>query len=106
MSPLQYLPTVIERLVRRFHPGKIVLFGSCARNSAGEGNDLDLLVIFRELTERKRDKITQLMSMVSDLPVGVDYIVTTDEELEAEKEKRYSIISTAMKEGRVVYESN
>jgi predicted nucleotidyltransferase len=105
MRPIQYLPTIIDRLVNYFHPGKIVLFGSCARSSTGEGNDLDILVVFKEIIGKKREKTTQIMATVSDLPVGVDCIVATDNEVKSETQKRYSIISAAMREGRVVYES-
>lgn len=106
MSPIQYLPMVIDRLASRFHPLKIILFGSLARDKADTGSDIDLLVIFKELTGKRRDQTIQLISAVADLPIGVDCVVATDKELKDNHEKRYSILTAATKEGRVVYESN
>ena len=36
---------MVERLVDRFDPDQIILFGSQARGTAGPGSDVDLLVI-------------------------------------------------------------
>jgi len=39
------IETMVERLVDRFDPDQIILFGSQARGTAGPGRDVDLLVI-------------------------------------------------------------
>jgi predicted nucleotidyltransferase len=41
----ELLDEVVNRLVRGLHPERIYLFGSQARSQAGEGSDIDLLVV-------------------------------------------------------------
>jgi predicted nucleotidyltransferase len=106
MTAIQYLPEVISRINRRFNPLKIVLFGSHARGAADPGSDLDVLVVFRSPLASKRTTTVQILSAVSDLPVAVDCIVTTDSELEMQKQKKYSIVAIALNEGKVVSESD
>lgn len=36
---------MVERIVTNFHPDKILLFGSHARDDAGPDSDVDLLVV-------------------------------------------------------------
>ena len=36
---------MVKRIVKRFHPDKIILFGSHARGDAGPDSDVDLLVV-------------------------------------------------------------
>ena len=36
---------MVRRIVERFHPEKIILFGSYARGTAGPDSDVDLLVV-------------------------------------------------------------
>ncbi len=40
-----FIPTMAERIVTRFQPLRIVLFGSHARDTASKWSDVDLLVI-------------------------------------------------------------
>ena len=35
---------MVARIVRRFHPDRVILFGSHARGTAGPDSDVDLLV--------------------------------------------------------------
>ena len=36
---------LVRRIVNRFHPEKVILFGSYARGTAGEDSDADVLVV-------------------------------------------------------------
>jgi len=36
---------IVDRIVKRFDPDKIILFGSCARGDAGPDSDVDLLIV-------------------------------------------------------------
>ncbi|MGQ9919054.1 MAG: nucleotidyltransferase domain-containing protein, partial [Bryobacteraceae bacterium] len=35
---------IVRRIVRQFHPERVILFGSHARGEAGPDSDVDLLV--------------------------------------------------------------
>jgi predicted nucleotidyltransferase len=46
---------MVKRIVRKFHPEKIILFGSHARGDAGPDSDVDLLVVL-PVEGSKREK--------------------------------------------------
>ena len=85
-------------------PAKVILFGSYARNEAGEGSDIDLLVLAHEFSD-KANAYVRLKSALGRSKVGVDLVLMTL----AEFEKRAQIPGTlpywANKEGKVCYDS-
>jgi predicted nucleotidyltransferase len=73
------VPEQIDRMVKRFHPEKIILFGSQARGDAGPDRDVDLLVVMR-VEGSISEKRLEIRLAHPDLPVPVDVIVTTPED--------------------------
>lgn len=98
-----YLSEVVDRIVRNFHPVKIILFGSWARGSAREDSDLDLLVILPKV-EHTRKAAIQIGNTLSNLPVSKDVIVATPEEIEKYGKTIGNILLPALTEGKVIYE--
>ena len=98
-----YLSEVVDRIVRKFHPVKIVLFGSWARGSAREDSDLDLLVVLAR-TEHTRKSAIQIGNSLSNLPISKDIIVTTPEDIEKHGKTAGNILLPALTEGKVIYE--
>jgi uncharacterized protein len=103
---LKYLDEIKERIIWKHHPEKIILFGSYAKETNSLGSDLDLLIILSNLNNSRRKTAINILSTLSDLPAAVDVIVCTNEDISAEKEKNYSIIASALKEGKVLYEQS
>ncbi|GAB4581455.1 MAG: hypothetical protein Fur0022_42020 [Anaerolineales bacterium] len=66
----------VERIVRRFNPLRIILFGSWARGDARPDSDLDLLIVLPQV-ENKRQTAIQIGDELSDRPTSKDIIVTT-----------------------------
>ena len=93
---------MVERIVGRFKPEKIILFGSQARGTAEIGSDIDLLVVFTTCPDRKAATIS-IMKALADLPVGKDIVVTTSEELETRGRLSSTILYPALREGKVLY---
>ncbi|MBM3266564.1 MAG: nucleotidyltransferase domain-containing protein [Candidatus Sericytochromatia bacterium] len=102
-SAAEFLPAVVERIVRNFKPDRIILFGSFARGEAGPDSDLDLLVVLPEVHHR-RDQAVAIRQALADLPVSKDVVVATAEEIERDRHRIGSIIGPALSEGRVLYE--
>ncbi len=98
-----YLSEVVDRIVRKFHPVKIILFGSWARGSAREDSDLDLLVVLPKV-EHTRKAAIQIGNTLSNLPVSKDVIVVTPEEIEKYGKTIGNILLPALTEGKVIYE--
>lgn len=99
-----YLSEVVSRIVQKFHPEKIILFGSWARGEAREDSDLDLLVVLPGV-EHTRNTAIQIGNSLSNLPISKDIIVATPEEIEKYGSTIGSILLPAITEGKVIYES-
>jgi len=95
---------VVEVIVKRFKPKKIILFGSYANGTPTEGSDLDLLII-KDSDVPSRLQNRAVRKMLYGLRVPVDVIVKTTKEFETYKDIIGTIMYPANKFGRVVYES-
>ncbi len=107
VSPVS--PDIFPEIVRRIravaNPQKIVLFGSRARGEDRPQSDIDLLVIEDSLLPRHRRPIP-LYAALADLPVEVDMdvVVYTPAEVEEWHGASAAFVTTALREGRVLYE--
>lgn len=76
----ELISTMTERIVRDFRPVQIILFGSHARGDHQSHSDVDLLVVFSELADKRKTAV-DIRRALADLPVAKDILVTTPEEL-------------------------
>lgn len=97
------LDEIVRRIVDAAHPDKIVLFGSRARGKAGLGSDLDLLIVKPSDLPRYR-RAAPLYGALSDIMVPTDIIVYTPEEIREWSRVPEALVTTALREGRVLYE--
>ncbi len=93
---------MVQRIKTRFHPERIILFGSHARGDAGPDSDVDLLVVM-PVKGDKRKKQVEIRLALHDINVAKDVIVTTPEDFEWRKEAIGTIERPASREGRVLY---
>lgn len=93
---------MVDRIVKRFDPEKIILFGSHARGDAGPDSDVDLLVVM-PVAGSKRDKMVEIGVALHDIPLPKDIIVTTPEDFEWRMEIVGTIERPAVQEGKVLY---
>ena len=93
---------MVRRIVKRFHPEGIILFGSHARGGAGPDSDVDLLVVMHVQGSR-REKANEIGVAVHDIRLPKDIIVTTPEDFAWRKEVVGTIERPAAREGRILY---
>jgi predicted nucleotidyltransferase len=98
------LADIVARVVRAAEPEKIVLFGSAARGTMGPNSDVDLLVIKGGTFNRDRVTIA-IYRALRGKGAPVDVVVVTPDEAERYRDTHCLVICPALKEGRVVYES-
>ena len=96
---------IVKRVVSRFLPEKIILFGSYARGNAGPDSDLDLLIVM-PVTGSKRQKAVEIGVALHDIAIAKDVIVVTPEEFEWRKDVIGTIERPAWREGKVLYAQN
>lgn len=93
---------MVKRIVKKFHPDKIILFGSQARGDAGPDSDVDFLVVM-PVEGSIREKRLEISLALPDLPISVDVIVTTPENFAWRKDIIGTIEWPAATEGKVLY---
>ena len=108
-SPTTLLETVpclslmIQRIVDRFEPLQIILFGSWARGDTHRWSDVDLLVVLADAPDKRQATIDAL-SELRDLLVPLDVIVTDSDEIRRRGDLVGTVLRPALREGKVVYE--
>ena len=103
MTAEMIISTMVERIVGRFQPSRVVLFGSQARGTAREGSDVDLLVVMGNGTDKRRTAV-EIRRSLGDLPVSKDIIVATPDEIASRGHVVGTVLHAALREGKVVYE--
>jgi predicted nucleotidyltransferase len=93
---------MVQRLVERFDPDEIILFGSHARGTAQPGSDIDLLVIL-PYTGSKRAKQVEMRMALHDIPAPTDIIVATPVQVAQQREVVGTLIRPALQEGKTLY---
>jgi len=94
----------VQQIVDRFHPAKIILFGSHARGSAGPDSDVDLLIVM-EVEGSKRHQAVEIDLALSDRRFPLDLIVVTPDEFERYRDVVGHILYPAVREGKVLYDA-
>jgi predicted nucleotidyltransferase len=94
---------MVRRIVERFSPDKVILFGSHATGRAGPDSDIDLLVVMRYRGTRSRTEL-MLRAALRGFRVPKDIVVTTPYAYEWRKQVPGTSERPAAREGRVVFE--
>jgi len=97
--PQAAIDQVVEQIVEKFKPQKIILFGSYARGNPRPESDVDLLVVM--------DGPNRSLEMRRHLGVmfGLDLLVYTPQRLQERVEMGDWFLRDVLKEGKVLYES-
>jgi len=101
----EVLDEIVQRIRSAANPQKIVLFGSRARNEHRPDSDIDLLIIEESALPRHR-RAVPLCDALADMPIDVDteVVVYTPAEVEEWRNAKSAFVTTALREGRVLYE--
>jgi predicted nucleotidyltransferase len=100
----EWLPEIVERIVERFDPLKVIMFGSLARGEVDRDSDVDLLVVMPDEIEDERRVTVEILRALRDLPVSKDIVVTTPEEIERRGDLVGTVFRPALREDKVLYE--
>lgn len=103
MTSQELIKTITKRIVSDFNPLRVIMFGSEARGEATAQSDLDFLVVMQE-APNKRQTAIEIRRVLSDLPVCKDIIVTTPEEIARRGRLVGTVLRSALREGKVLYE--
>lgn len=95
--------SITQRLVERFHPKKIILFGSQTRGTADEHSDVDILVIC-PISGSRRAMMVAMDRAMRGLNIARDIMVLSPKEFDIDRFIPGTVARSAFQQGRVLYE--
>lgn len=96
------LDRMVRRIVKRFDPDQVILFGSHARGTAASDSDIDLLVVM-PVSGSRWEKAVEIGVALHGFGISKDVVVTTSEDFAWRKEIPGTIERPAALEGKVLY---
>jgi len=113
---LEAIFKIAERIVERFRPKRVILFGSQAKGQAHEGSDIDLCVVIetfgkpphqvaREIEREVESVAPTILWQGKTLRVPVQVHVFSPEDFEASLLRAGNFVTTIAREGIVLYEA-
>jgi predicted nucleotidyltransferase len=99
----QTIDEAVRRVVERFDPIRVVLFGSGARGTMGPDSDLDLFVEM-DSNQRFIDRCAAVRLALRDLQIPIDVFVYTPAEVAEQRGRLGNLLAYIDGDGKVVYE--
>jgi len=93
---------VLVQLIEKYHPEKVILFGSAADPAAAGIGDLDFLVIKEDVPERGIDRILEVETLI-ERHVAADILVYRPGEVAERLRLGDPLVTKILSEGRTVY---
>ena len=95
---------IVNRIVEKFQPFKVIVFGSWAAGKAGQDSDLDFMVVIDCAQAQKRDLQVAIRKELRDIPVPKDILVATPDDIKKYEDAWWTVYQPAMEKGKVLYE--
>lgn len=103
MTDSRLLTDITIRIVERFNPRRIILFGSHARGEAGPESDLDIFIEM-ESAASPPERAVEVSSLFGLRPWSLDLVVYTPAEVEKLRGVGGTLLSVIEAEGKPLYE--
>ena len=97
------LREIVRKIVERFHPRRILLFGSRARGDARPDSDVDLFIEM-ESADPPHERKCKIRALFPDRRWGLDLVVYTPAEVAKYRPMRGLLLSMIEGEGKLLYE--
>jgi len=94
---------IVQQIVARFRPRKVILFGSYAHGKPTRDSDVDLLVVME--TDEQVIHAAARISATIDHPFPLDILVVKPSELKAFLERKGVFATEVMAKGIVLHEA-
>ena len=101
MVDAREIETVVERVVDRFHPERVILFGSYAYGEPTPDSDIDLMVVMPHDGVAARKAADIRLVLPDDVPI--DIIVRSPEKVEERLRMNDVFMHEIIEKGRVLY---
>jgi uncharacterized protein len=104
MGYREAIKDIIDTLKRKYHPEKIILFGSCVSGKVGRDSDIDMLII-KDTKKPYGKRWIEACRLVRNIKRHIPFepFILTPEEIKREL-KRNLFLQEIIEKGRVLYE--
>ena len=96
------IQNIVDQLIRKYNPLKIILFGSAGRGEFSKVNDLDFLVIKRDVPFHGLARMRELDQLI-ERNIAADMLVYRPDEFEKRIQLGDPFILSILREGQVLY---
>lgn len=103
MVDTEKIDQIVNVIVAEHDPVKVVIFGSCAKGIISKDSDIDLIIVKASDMPRFQRGLEIRKSLMG-AGVPIDLLVFTPEEFEEARNTRFSFLSMALKDSKVLYE--
>lgn len=93
---------ITKQIIEKYHPEKIILFGSAARGETDSGSDADFLIIKQDTPHYGADRIRELSRIIK-RNIPVDFLIYRPGEFNKRVEMGDPFLKSILKEGKVLY---
>jgi len=100
---LKDIREIVQQIVERFRPEKVILFGSYAQGKPTQDSDVDLLVVM-ETNEQSLHAAARISAAI-DHPFPLDILVFRPSDLQASLERKGVFATEIMAKGIVLHEA-
>ena len=100
---LKDIREIVQQIVERFRPQKVILFGSYAQGKPTQDSDVDLLVVMD--TNEQALHMAARISAAIDHPFPLDILVFRPADLKASLERKGVFATAVMAKGIVLHEA-
>lgn len=95
---------MVEKIVKEYHPKKIILFGSYAYGVPTEDSDIDLLII-KDTNKRHIDRWVEVKRILRDISqkLAVSPFIYTENEIKERTAIKDFFIEEILQKGEILY---
>ena len=97
------LNDIVGRLVARFHPSRIYLFGSRARGEATSDSDYDVLLVVPDSATPAHRREMEACEALWGVPAAVDVLVWSESAFQRRLDAQASLPATVIREGVLLH---
>ncbi len=93
--------SIKNQLIKKYHPQKIILFGSAVSGKMTTDSDLDFMVV-KDDNKSRHDRMVEVYRLI-DKDIAADFLVYTPKELVTRVKMGDPFIKSVLSEGKVLY---
>jgi predicted nucleotidyltransferase len=96
------IENITTQIIQKYHPEKIILFGSAASGNPHADSDADFLIIKRDTPHYGSERIRELSRLI-ERDIAVDFLIYRPDEFEKRIEMGDPFVEEILKEGKILY---